>query len=98
MLAALLERPERALELLKAISQGSVQAAELTSSQIRFLDLLQNHIAKHGAIEIARLYEPPFTTLHTDSIDGLFPDEEQAGRIVQIIKSFQTPNAGNAVA
>ena len=49
------------------------QHPTLNSAQIRFLDLLQNHIAKYGSIEVARLYEPPFTTLHTDSLDGLFP-------------------------
>ena len=74
------------------------QHPTLNSSQIRFLDLLQNHIAKYGAIEVARLYEPPFTTLHTDSLDGLFPDEEQASAIIQIIESFQPPKAGTAVA
>ena len=52
-------------------------APDLNSTQIRFLDLLQNHIAKYGSIEVDRLYEPPFTTLHTDSLDGVFPDEDQ---------------------
>src|SRR5439155_22102327 len=65
------------------------QHPALSSAQIRFLDLLQNHIARYGSIEVARLYEPPFTTLHTDSIDGLFPDEGQALRIIQVIESFQ---------
>ena len=74
------------------------QSPTLNSSQIRFLDLLQNHIAKHGAIEVARLYEAPFTTLHTDSIDGLFPDEEQADSIIKIVESFQPPKTGAAVA
>jgi len=74
------------------------QTPTLNSSQIRFLDLLQNHIAKHGAIEVARLYEPPFTTLHTDSIDGLFPDEEQAQGIIKIVESFRPPKSGTAVA
>jgi len=74
------------------------QSPTLNSSQIRFLDLLQNHIARHGAIEVARLYEPPFTTLHTDSIDGLFPDEEQAHGIIKIVESFQPPKSGTAVA
>src|SRR5207302_4481230 len=36
------------------------QHPTLNSAQIRFLDLLQNHIAKYGSIEVARLYEPPF--------------------------------------
>jgi type I restriction enzyme R subunit len=70
----------------------------LNSTQIRFLSLLQNHIARNGSIEIARLYEPPFTTLHTDSIDGLFPDEEQALGIIEIIESFRPPQPGTAVA
>ena len=72
----------------------------LGSAQIRFLGLLQNHIARNGSIEVARLYEPPFTTLHTDSIDGLFPDEDQAHRIIQIIDSFRPPQPepGTAVA
>ena len=70
----------------------------LGSAQIRFLGLLQNHIARYGSIEVARLYEPPFTTLHTDSIDGLFPDDEQAHRIIEIIESFRPPQLGTAVA
>ena len=70
----------------------------LTSPQIRFLSLLQNHIAKYGSIEVARLYEPPFTTLHTNSIDGLFPDEAQAHSIIRIVESFQPTNPGTAVA
>ena len=70
----------------------------LNSAQIRFLGLLQNHIAKYGSIEIARLYEAPFTSLHTDSIDGLFPDEEQAGAVVKIIEFFQPPKEGISVA
>jgi type I restriction enzyme R subunit len=74
------------------------QLPTLSSVQIRFLILLQNHIAKYGSIEIDRLYEPPFTTLHTDSIDGLFPDEEQAQRVLGIIESFQPTNPGTALA
>jgi hypothetical protein len=34
------------------------------------------------------LYEPPFTTLHSDSLDGLF-DESLADEIFEIIKTFQ---------
>ncbi|MEJ7637491.1 MAG: type I restriction-modification enzyme R subunit C-terminal domain-containing protein [Singulisphaera sp.] len=82
----------------RAVHGPSSADPTLNSSQIRFLDLLQNHIAKHGAIEVARLYEPPFTTLHTDSIDGLFPDEEQAQGIIKIVESFRPPKSGTAVA
>jgi type I restriction enzyme R subunit len=74
------------------------QHPTLSSSQIRFLDLLQNHIAKYGSIEIARLYEPPFTTIHTDSIDGLFSDDGQIDAVIDIIEFFQPPKEGIAVA
>jgi type I restriction enzyme R subunit len=60
----------------------------LASHQIKFLDLLQNHIAKYGSIEIAQLYEPPFTTLHNDGPDGLF-DEPLVDELLDIIGTFQ---------
>jgi type I restriction enzyme R subunit len=74
------------------------QHPALNSSQIRFLGLLQNHIARYGSIAVARLYEPPFTTIHTDSLDGLFPDEAEASAVIRIIESFQPPKEGSAVA
>jgi type I restriction enzyme R subunit len=61
----------------------------LASHQIKFLDLLQNHIAKFGSIKTDDLYEPPFTTLHSDSLDGLF-DESLANELFDIIGSFRT--------
>lgn len=64
----------------------------LSSQQLRFLQLLQNHIAQNGGIDIDRLYEPPFTTLHTDSVDGLFPDAAQAGEVLAILEAFQAPH------
>jgi type I restriction enzyme R subunit len=60
----------------------------LASHQIKFLDLLQNHIAKFGSIKTDDLYEPPFTTLHSDSLDGLF-DPSLADELFEIIGSFQ---------
>ena len=55
--------------------------------QIKFLDLLQNHIAKFGSIQLEQLYGPPFTTLHSDSLDGLFEDS-LAEELFAIIESF----------
>jgi len=64
------------------------QHPHLASHQIKFLDLLQNHIARYGSIQVQRLYEPPFTLLHTDSLDGLF-EEPLAEELLEIIGSFQ---------
>lgn len=62
---------------------------ELTSKQIRFLSLLQHHIARFGTIEIERLYEPPFTTVDIQGIDGVFQSDEQINEILTIIGSFK---------
>jgi type I restriction enzyme, R subunit len=69
----------------------------LASHQIKFLDLLQNHIAKYGSIEVERLYEPPFTLLHTDSLDGLF-DEPLADELLKIVGSFKPQGSKDQLA
>ncbi len=62
------------------------QHPELNSHQVKFLDLLQNYISRYGSIEVSRLYEPPFTTLHSDGLDGLF-DEPLAEELLAVIRS-----------
>ena len=61
----------------------------LTANQISFLNLLKNHISRYGAIEIDQLYEPPFTTLHSDGLDGVFLDERMVDELITIIKAFK---------
>ena len=63
------------------------------SMQQRFLTLLQNHIAKYGAIEVSRLYEAPFTTINAQGLDGVFEDEAQIDDLIAIIKSFRPAKA-----
>ena len=62
---------------------------KLNSMQLRFLQLLHNHIAKYGSIEIERLYEDPFTTLAADGVDGIFA-EDQINDLIAIIGEFQS--------
>jgi type I restriction enzyme R subunit len=66
------------------------QHPNLASHQIKFLDLLQNHISKYGSIEIERLYEPPFTLLHSDGLDGVFDDDALASELLEIVGSFNS--------
>ena len=63
----------------------------LSATQIRFLDLLKNHIREYGAIELDRLYDTPFTSLSEDGLDGVFPDEQQADELIRLIESFTEP-------
>jgi len=63
----------------------------MTSQQLHFMQLLQNHISRHGGIDIDRLYEPPFTTLHAESVDGIFPDPAQVSEVLGILGEFPSP-------
>lgn len=67
------------------------QHPALNARQVRFLSLLKSLIASAGTIELERLYEPPFTTLDPDGIDGLFDDEAQIDELLGLIASFENP-------
>lgn len=67
------------------------QHPALNARQVRFLSLLKSLIASAGTIEIERLYEPPFTNLDPDGIDGLFDDEAQIDELLGLIASFESP-------
>jgi type I restriction enzyme, R subunit len=66
----------------------------LTSQQLRFLQMLQNHIATNGGIEIERLYEPPFTTVHAESVDGIFKNPGEVDELLSILSVFESKNVG----
>jgi type I restriction enzyme R subunit len=72
-------------EHLKAFVQ---QYPTLNSNQIRFLELLKAHISTYGAIELERLWEAPFTSLHTDGIDGVFVDSEQIDALLELLQNL----------
>lgn len=61
----------------------------LSSRQLRFLQVLQNHIAQNGGIELERLYEPPFTTIHAESLDGVFPEPGDVDDLLIILGAFE---------
>ena len=60
----------------------------LNSMQIQFLDMLQNYIAKYGAIELDKLYDQPFTSISSDGVDGVFSDSE-IDDLIAILETFQ---------
>ncbi|WP_437336597.1 DEAD/DEAH box helicase family protein [Sorangium sp. So ce394] len=65
----------------------------LSSQQLRFLQVLQNYIAQNGGIELERLYEPPFTTLHAESMDGIFQDPGDVDALLHILSVFEPKRA-----
>jgi type I restriction enzyme R subunit len=65
----------------------------LSSQQLRFLQVLQNYIAQNGGIELERLYEPPFTTIHVESMDGVFQDPGDVNELLAILSIFEPARA-----
>ncbi|WP_405632192.1 DEAD/DEAH box helicase family protein [Pseudoalteromonas sp. Ld20] len=59
----------------------------VNAKQQRFIGMLKNHLIRHGSIEIAQLYDAPFTQIHDMGLDGVF-SEQQADVIEQFIKQF----------
>jgi type I restriction enzyme R subunit len=60
----------------------------LSSMQIQFLEVLQNYIAKYGAIELEKLYDQPFTSISSAGVDGVFSDAE-IDDLFGILETFQ---------
>jgi type I restriction enzyme R subunit len=77
----------------KVFSEFVQKHPRLSAQQLRFLQMLQNYIAQNGGIEIERLYEPPFTTLHAESMDGIFKDPGDVDELLAILSVFEPKRA-----
>jgi type I restriction enzyme, R subunit len=64
------------------------QYPALNANQIRFLELLKTHISTYGAIELDKLWDSPFTSLHSDGIDGVFSDSAQVDALLDLISNL----------
>ena len=58
-----------------------------TSQQIRFIEMIIDRLTAKGSIDPGQLYEPPFTGLHYEGLDGVFADAE-ANELVGIIQEI----------
>jgi type I restriction enzyme R subunit len=47
----------------------------LQARQVKFLEMLKNHIGKYGSLQLDQLYEAPFTRLAPEGIEGVFDDD-----------------------
>ena len=65
---------------------------KLNSLQIKFLEMLQNHISKYGCITVEQLYEDPFTMIDSNGLDGIFTDESQIDDLIEVVKLFPQPD------
>lgn len=71
-------------EAAKAALSRFMQEQPMNANQTEFVNLIINHLASRGYIELARLYESPFTDVHPHGMDGLFPDESTNALIASL--------------
>ena len=67
------------------------QTHTLNSEQLRFLSLLKEHIRQYGAIEVGKLFDAPFNSIHSQGLGGVFPNQKQLNELVQLIRDFGQP-------
>lgn len=64
-----------------------------TSQQIQFVNQIINYLMSNGTLEIAHIFEPPFTDMHDESVYAYFDDSkvvELLGRIKKINANVST--------
>ena len=64
-----------------------LQDTSYNEKQIRFVEMLIEHLTQNSVLDAARLYEPPFNQIHYEGIDGVFGDGD-ADNIFGVVESF----------
>jgi type I restriction enzyme R subunit len=83
-------------EAAKAAFARYLEGQRMGTTQMRFIELIIDTLTQNGAMDPGRLYEPPFTDLHAEGLDGLF-DDDAADDIVRILREVNT-NGGVSFA
>jgi type I restriction enzyme R subunit len=78
----------------KEAFSGFMEKAVLNPQQISFVDRIIDYLTQNGILEPDKLFEPPFTDIHSVGVVGVF-HSNQVGLIFNIIKSINM-NAGIA--
>ena len=68
-----------------------------TSQQIRFVEMIIDRLTQGGVMEPGHLYEPPFTGVHYQGLDGAFGDAD-ADAIVGVIEEINRRAAADVGA
>ena len=63
--------------------------ANLSASQIEFLNMIIDHLAEHGLLDPAQLYASPFTDIASSGPEGLF-GSDQVDRLIEILAQVRS--------
>ena len=66
----------------------------LRANQIEFVNPIVNHLTEHGVMDLALLYEAPFTDITPKGPDGLF----SAAQVEELLSVLEQVRAAAPVA
>ncbi|WP_242065489.1 type I restriction-modification enzyme R subunit C-terminal domain-containing protein [Trichocoleus sp. FACHB-262] len=64
-----------------------LESAHFNANQIRFVETIIDYLTQNGIMDPGLLYEPPFTEVHHEGLDGVFRDND-ADQIIALVDSF----------
>ena len=67
-----------------------VASGTASASQLQFIEEIVQHLTEHGAMPAVRLYESPFTDIHTQGPNGVF----DAAKITQLFTALEALGQG----
>lgn len=59
-----------------------------TGAQIEFIELIVEHLTENGVMDVARLYESPFTDINQRGPDAVFP-AAKVEAMVQVLREIR---------
>lgn len=71
----------------KAAFAKYLEGSNISANQIRFVENIIDYLTQNGIMNPGLLYEPPFTDIHYEGLDGLF-NENDSDQIISLIRSF----------
>ncbi len=63
-----------------------------SATQIQFIEQIISYLTRNGVMDPGLLYEPPFTDLHDEGLDGVFGDDGTT-RIIHLLAEIELRTA-----
>jgi type I restriction enzyme, R subunit len=71
-------------EAAKQALAGFMDGKGLSANQIEFLNMVADHLTQQGFMPVERLYEPPFTDVNPQGVEGVFSPQE-ADELIEVL-------------
>ncbi|WP_168384036.1 DEAD/DEAH box helicase family protein [Acinetobacter indicus] len=74
-------------QAVQAAFSKYLQGTTYNEKQIRFIEMVIEHLTIRGTLQPEQLYEPPFNQIHFEGIDGVFTGGD-ADNILNVVEAF----------